>query len=509
LLLFSDAELICLIDDLVFSKLIDIPPSEVRIPKSLNEKEWSTELSSLGIRSSLYPAIIGLHGEIWAAYKKLGILEDLRWRVRSSQPGEPSLRIALMDFIRSHGPAGAVKDLVLPSRDVTKALEADLWFKVEPQEKESESIAKILWKFGFTVARYGREQHILKQRTSDFKAAVLKLPSHPGEEDYAAVRSIGVNLFISVESLLQDVIAFNSWLLSSDHFSLTRFAYSKSDALIAVKRMLGDSIKSGGQTFTWDVGGHNALGTELVYLMALRDWLAGRPQADATTLLREETDFPHYWKGEFVDFPFRHSELWADCSPEMLAEYSRLVDELYQQASQADFAGVRNGIDHKREEGDFPSSDRMLGCASRLEQIADMVDHRSLIPKLIWPTKMEQDSFGNITFSYEDSSGIVSNFKGPTSVLGLSHQYRPDLPYIAAPLNLLGLPNSELRFTVNPKSEYSSYWADYPKRLLVKQVDEDDETSGQAQSEKLSDEEPQVDVTVETQLALADADIAV
>ena len=205
-----------------------------------------------------------------------------------------------------------------------------------------------------------------KQRLQEFRATVIKMPTHPSEEDYAAVRSAGVNVFVSVEELLEDIITFNTWVLFSDHFLDTQFGFKREEALKSVTQALGASIKEADKEFTWDESGANTLGTQLVYLTTLRDWLGNLITADRSDLERPPGDYPHYHNDPFADFPFKHSQLWADAAPETLAEYSGLINMVHQQATQADLANIRNGLDHKRDNKQFPAADRMLACISRL-----------------------------------------------------------------------------------------------------------------------------------------------
>lgn len=470
LLLLGDRELSNFIDELIANRSIDIPPSEVRSPKTYaprsKSSSYSSELSSLGIRSVRHAPVLRLHAEIWHAYKSLGILGDLSWRIRRSQADEAGLAIALMDYIRSQGPETAVRNLIFPSAAITSEIQEKAHFTLVSSDAEVDSIRKVLWKFGFSVSRYSKELQLLRGRIAEFKTAVLRMPTSPSEEDCGAVRAVGVNLFVSLEGFLEDLLAFNVWLLTSDHFAGTHFTFSKVDALQAVGKHLGKEVRSGDTVFFWNAGGENTLGSLLTYFEAFRKWLAALNSVDKSSLLRDTEDFPHYAKDPVRNFAFRHRQLWADSTPERIGEYASMIDNIYTQAAQADFASIRNGLDHKRDEGAFPSTDKMLGCASRLEQIVDLADHRSLIPKLIWPAKIERDAAGNSTLYLEDYKGAVSTIFGPTPVAGGAKQVF-GLPYIAFPLNFLSLPNSDMLLNVSPKSEYSIYWADYPMRRYI------------------------------------------
>jgi hypothetical protein len=68
-----------------------------------------------------------------------------------------------------------------------------------------------------------------------------------------------------VEHLLEEFIAFNVWLLASDHVNQTKFEYRFEDAVGAVSKTLGLSLRINDQDFAWRPSGGNVLGTLLVY----------------------------------------------------------------------------------------------------------------------------------------------------------------------------------------------------------------------------------------------------
>ncbi len=469
LLLLKDFDLVTFLDELIARGQIEIPPTEVRSARTYVSTEYNdhkTHLSSLGVRTNFHPPMIRLQGEIWQAYSSINGLAELEWKICRTRGESSGLRIALMNYIVQNGPEETVQNLIFSSQLVHEQIEEKLQFKFMKGETEKESARKLLWKFGFSIPRYGSDQELLRNRMADFKSATLRMPLRPSEEDRAAVRSVGVNLFVSVEGFLEDLIAFNVWLITSDHFIDTRFKYEKTKALGAVSKYLDDFTGSGEARTSWNVSGANTLGILLAYLAALRNWLETRRTAESSSLKRESKDLPHYFEDPLWSFPFRHRELWADVPKEVLEEYIALIDNIHRQAVQADLPSVRNGLDHKRSDAEFPTADKMLACVSRLEEMFDLADHRSLIPKLVWETRSENDSSGNATAYLRDYKGdtIVMSGPAPTPNMRVAGF---GVPYIAAPLNFLSLPNAHILFGVLEKSAYSDYWSGYPIRRFI------------------------------------------
>jgi len=467
LLLLPDASLVRFLDELIAAQDIVIPPSESRTRKTYTygpTRDTSSRVTSLGIRSRAHPPVIELSGAIWSTYAALNQIDDLRWRLREHEGSTP--RHSVLEYIRSVGPRCAVRDLILPSRAITTAVFEQRGFTMLPGENEDKLIDRLLWKLGFNLPRYEDTHQLLRNRIEEFESCVLQLAGDLSEEDKARVRSIGVNLFVSVECLLEELVSYNVWLFSSDHFTGSNFRYTSESAHCAVVATLGAKITSGSVDFEWSTEGENTLGTLLAYFQAYRAWLRVRPDSDRTPLLRPKDDYPHYAEDTVWEFPFQHTELWADIPAEVLAIYSGVINQVFTQLSQAELPLIRNGLDHKRPAGTFPAPDRMLACVSRLRQVAELIDRRRLVPKLYWGTKSESDSNGNVCDTFQDYRGTSVALWEPPMVLAVPPKSFGH-PYLIAPLDLLNLPNTMLVFSVTTRSPYSEYWKDYPRRRFI------------------------------------------
>ncbi|MCB2144908.1 MAG: hypothetical protein KQI81_00435 [Deltaproteobacteria bacterium] len=467
LLLLPDRDLIYFIDELVANKVILIPPAELRTRITYvygPDLKLKSSLSSLGIRSCIYPAVIELASTIWSTYESLGQNDDLSWRLRKTDLS--GLKHSIFEFIRTHGPEKTVKDLILPSRSVITAIAEEYNFQIFPGEDERKTIRRLLWKLGFNLSRYEENYEILHNRLQEFQACLLTLGSKLGEGDKAKVRGVGVNLFVSMESFLEDLICYNVWMLSADHFTGTHFKYNRRDAHNSVVLALGAEVNSGEETFAWSIEGSNTLGTLMAYLHCFRAWLKNRHEVDKTQLERKKEDFPHYADDKVWVFPYLHTQLWADVPSEILVGYTETIESISKQLAQADLSNIRNGIDHKREDDKFPETDRMLACLSRIHQAVEIADTKRLIPKLFWGNEIEGDSHGNIRYTLEDYRGSVISLWDPPIVMTHKGQSLGE-PCLVAPTDFLFQPNSTLRFRIVAKSEFSDYWENYPRRRFV------------------------------------------
>jgi hypothetical protein len=375
--------------------------------------------------------------------------------------------MALAEYLRTKGPSEALSQLVFTSRPVTESVCQSLELPVaEVKNPTQATISRVLWKFGFDIPRYDEVLERFRLRLERMNEAALSFAPEQGEDAREALRSAGVNLFISVEEFLEEFIAFNIWLLASDHFVATRFKYRPSEARQIVSEILGEMLSTEYGEFRWQPIGGNTLGVLLQYLSAAARWTLSlvAPEApDRISLQRPQEQLPHYAENPNKRFPFRHKQLWADCDPDELRRHIQGFDRICKLFSQANLASVRNGLEHKRDEERFPTSDAILACVARLREALELADAQRYYPKTFWLYEVTSDRFGAKKFSLQDYRHKALIISGPTIAAGLQGIGYSDA-LVVAPTNLLGLPNSLLRFTVAKRSEYSEYWANYPRR---------------------------------------------
>jgi hypothetical protein len=468
LMVVTDREIASYLDDCILNGVFDIPVSESRAPKSRPTQfsflDTKSELSSLGVRSVQPAPLAFLCSVLWKAYADSDMSDDLAWRLRA---GSGSVQAALFDYVRTNGAPQAYRELVLPSRPVFDYVckSVDAWPGISRETAERQ-VAYLLWKTGFNEPRHHEFALRFRARLDQFREVLLGTLSIESEDDRERIRSSGVNLFVSAEEFLDGLISFNTWLLATDHFLKSKFVFSIADARRSVSDSLGTSLPGDGGDIHWNVAGDNALGTLLRYMDEMVRWIRSLEAADRTVVQRPKDDYPHYADHPFRPFPFRHSQLWADAN---IGEFRRYVDGLeaiVKLVGRSELAYVRNGIDHRREEGRFPSLDKMLACVDRLKEAFELADVHRYLPKSYWLLRKATDRAGATEYEFRDHRDRPLSVFGPPAVSGLRAVGFKN-PYVVAPHNLLGLPNAMLVFGVREDSEYSRYWQDYPKRRFI------------------------------------------
>jgi hypothetical protein len=464
--------LVSCIDRLILTDQIGIPISEVRSPKKSPPAKnicFISEVSSLGIRSGHSQPFALLCSSILRAYEKTGTINELGWRLQS----DPSrgIEVTLTDFIRREGPEEAVAKLILTSRAVTEEVCADLRLSVEETvPRTDKTVPRILWKYGFEIPRFDDTSARLNNWLGQFEDLLSRPDITAGEEGRERIRAIGVNLFVAVEKFLDHLLSFNVWLLTSDHWGESRFTYRMSDARRAVSRLLGDRVDSPEGPLVWKTNGENALGTQLAYLNEFDLWLDSLPSEHPN--LRTDVVIPAMGDHSHRPFPFHHTALWADSNPSDFMRYKNLFKNVKKSVAQADVAGVRNGIDHQRDESRFPTEESLWTCVTRLKAGVRAAEQNRIYPVHYWFHSRFDTSFGTTCYTYKNYRGETHILYRPATVEGLPNLPRTH-PVVFAPVNFLGAADALLSFTVMGESEYAKYWASFPR--ISKVLPEPDE----------------------------------
>jgi hypothetical protein len=280
------------------------------------------------------------------------------------------------------------------------------------------------------------------------------------------LRAAGVNLFVSLEYFIETLIAYSTWVLARDHFVHTRFVYERSESLASIPQVLGRSVTAGSLEAVWNPRGGNTLGTLLAFAASLRTWLASLADRDRESLRRPTEDLPHFAEQPDKVFPFVHTQLWADSDRGALIEFEKGLREILTLVLEANAASVRNGLDHRRDEAEFPSHESMEGCVRKLATATERADAERYIPKRFWLSSVTDDQFGRSQLTLTDIAGREIIVNGPSQAVGLpALKFRETITVAAG--NLLGLPGAPLTFHVKEASLYADYWEGYPRRRWI------------------------------------------
>lgn len=468
LMTLPDRRLVELLDDLTAESTIDIPIGECRkareAPPRGSNYDSTSELSALGARSYRGNPCVNLVTAVLRASEAENLANELKWRLGSDTTGSPDK--ALVEYLRSNGPKATVNEIVLSSAAITRILCTELQVRLSETGDKEKLAQRLLWKLGFDPVRFDQRLQRCHDRLDSLRDILLGVGSIDTESDRERIRAVGVNLFVSLEELLSDLLCFNVWLLASDHFADTEFTFDRAEALVVVAETLGNEIDTGEEKLSWSSNGENSLGVLLAYLQRSANWMLSLSEGDRADLRRPEADLPHFADDERRKFPFLHRALWADADPAQLRRFVDGYRSIVTLLGQADLASIRNGLDHFREASRFPKVDAMLACVARIEQAVQKADIERFFPKIWWVIDLQQDRNGQGQLVFGDYAERRLVHYKPSLISGLK-KARTESPFVIAPGDLLGTPNSQLLFATQRKTEYSAYWEGYPRRRRV------------------------------------------
>ena len=469
LLLASNEELIRSIDACIFEKLIKVPLTEVRSarmkpPKIISSHEPSS-ISIFGIRSRKYDPVLYLSSVIWKAYAESNQLGDLAWLCRKGahtpQLGE------VLEYLRNYTAKDAIQELIIRNRNIFTPVLNELRLDYDKLHDDPELVDKMLWKFGFNPARFDMKYGRLRSQLSALKEEAIKSPKRLSADDRDNLRSKGVNVFVSLENTIEELLSYNIWVLNTDHFS-NKFRYKFADAIKTVGATLGDSVEIKGNVFGWlDASGGNNLGTLLVYCRLAVDWMNKLSSHDKSSFEKSAGDLPFFVDDPIAKFPFLHTALWADASAPDLNDFISEFKYIVEQLEGSKIAEIRNGLDHYRNEEQFPTADSIIACEGRLNSVLDRADIKRLIPKTYHMCEFHSDEYGIIEFVSRDYRSQRMSIRRPSMLSGLPEP-KQSKAFVVPFGNLLGQSNSEMLFFMEEDSQYSSMWANYPSRKTGK-----------------------------------------
>ncbi len=106
---------------------------------------------------------------------------------------------------------------------------------------------RLLWKLGFDVRRYDQKYSKFRSSLITFRESAIQADVRPSDSDRDSIRSSGVNAFVYSENFIEELISYNVWLLSQDHFGYTLFKYSFDNAVSIVTDVVGRVQNGQGQ----------------------------------------------------------------------------------------------------------------------------------------------------------------------------------------------------------------------------------------------------------------------
>lgn len=474
-LLLDDKVIIDALEKLLQDGLISIPNAEVRTPRlgGRGPSGWLgmySEISQFGYRrvSSSFPditiAIARLRKMILAFYeeRKLGD-STLLHLLRFSNGGSASQK--LDDYIRRSDPRTVLQELIsIHDKGLYQCLD-HLKFGFAPESKcvedEAALINKILWKLGFSVPSHSSVHGTFKNRLDALLSSSRDV-TNSSEAARERTRSAAVNLFVSLEEILDMGLSYSSWLFLSDHFGRTRFRFKVTEGrMIAAKHLSGKKL--GGTTkLELKKDGKNTLYPLIEGLRVLAEHITILHKKSARKFLRALDDEPGYaGKNALEEFPFAHTVFLYDLSEADIATCAGVLMKASAVLRDGNICDIRNRLEHKRE--DFPSRDEVEQCCNAVSIAIGYLVDSGLCPVEYYRAETRTDTFGRVVHVFENYGGQRVSLNCFPSHL-LSYNPPSDGPIAITPSVHIGDSADIFYADIVNVSEYVEMWRDYPKR---------------------------------------------
>jgi len=365
-------------------------------------------------------------------------------------------------------PMEIVKNLVLPRPKLFQEAAGYLRFGNFPVPRTSADkdalVNKILWKLGFRVPLYPSLNELFWRRLEALKRVTnLDLAAEADQEE---ARSVGVNLFVSLEEVLDQTLAFAVWSLLSDHYAggrYTGFQFNLQTARIVMVGKLNGVDLGRGEHLVLNSSGKNNLFGLIEGLRAMAD-MADRflTEEDPSLYQRPYSEFPGYAGESGVElFPFVHTVAILDLDREAALHITALLRDAARALVRGNVMSVRNRIQHGGR--DFPSKDQLNTAISSIEQAVLALEAGGICPLASLYAGTAFDQYGRSCAELRDYRGRITMLCQPSELRssGLPGSITPQAIFRTARLSASA---EVLRFSFQEDSEFSRLWADYPRR---------------------------------------------
>ncbi|MEI2404455.1 hypothetical protein, partial [Niallia taxi] len=397
ILLFKNTDIIACLEMLIQNDEIKIPFSEIRDSyfgfRSSNTIPTKCQVSPLGLRiisKNKGLASLRLKHLILAIYKDL---EELDWKLRLVEG--KNLNDKLENLLMNENPRQIVKDYFLSSpKHIKFTMNYLLINQLDtPTDNKQEEylINKILWKLGFNITAFPDYLQKFWDRLNDFEEVSTSI--HPyNEDEKEKIRSSAVNLFVSVEELLDASLTFITWVLLSDHYGETKYKFNLDNSRVFMSTELSGKKQTESGPIMFDSKGKNTLFPLIQGFTILSDYLDAL-RINGEKYKRVEHDIPDYInKTDLYIFPFHHTKLVLDLSDQVYNNITSLLKKITVLFDKKKVANVRNKLEHKRI--DFPTYDEIKDACLALKEVGSLLEENGICPVVYQFNETCTDTFG-------------------------------------------------------------------------------------------------------------------
>jgi hypothetical protein len=474
LLLASDEAIASSVEDLVENKRIEVPPTELRTPVFWIRRTWANivwECSQFGLRAvpkktTISPIrLANLIRELYAGDEQR---EQLAWTLRHVD-GD-TMAEKLDRYLSEADPRDILRDTVLSGQNrIERAFSLLKYGRFSvPATREDEEwlISKILWKLGFNIGLYPQYQSRFWKRHATLLQAARTCTDYD-EREKESVRSAGANFFVSLEEVLDYSLSFVTWVLLSDHYGSTKFKCNLDQARRSMASQLSARAPARAESLEpleFDPEGVNTLYPLVQGFSLLADVCQEKLEGDSAAFVRPLEECPGYHLRSHTDvFPFRHTTLLLDLQDDDRNRIIHTLRGLTAKMDQAQVCSIRNRMQHRRREHEFPSQDEIESVCSSTGSVVAEMEESGVCPSIYLHAGTFKDRYGRTAVTLRDYKGREVTLHEP-SPYSRANPTSFDQPVIVVPWIRIPGSSEPIRFRFEEESEYTELWRGYPKR---------------------------------------------
>lgn len=468
-LLALDKSISAVIDSLIFEKRIRIPNTEKRsLVAASPVPSWThavPECSDLGLRVVGRGVAANPPARLKSLVLKTYCSEDsqtqLKWSLR--HVAGSSVAEQLESLMWSEPPAKLLRNLIVNNIAMLKSalvqLKSEHLEFPDSDAEEALFVQRLLWKMGFEKTEYESSVAPFWERLRRFQS-VVSSAKQEDESWISTVRSVGVNLFVRLEELLSNTLAFLCWVFLADPLADAHIYNARKSRLLIAKELNG-LVETTNGPVVFDPDGKNTMLPLIIGFTAfarrVREVLGEREK-----YVKEKLLLAHYHgKNSVQIFPYKHTKYVCDASDVDAQSIVQICEETAAKLQQSKVFEIRNKLEHNNEE--IPSAKEMAKAGELLSDVVAKLQDCGLVPVIFAFKKAESDVFSRAWIASQDASGREIRWQTSPVLMTIR-----SLPSVGAPQIIVAgfnVPETKepLRFGVQEDSDYTKMWQDYPK----------------------------------------------
>lgn len=369
-------------------------------------------------------------------------------------------------YIGSESPEDAIRKLAFTDEQRVRAcldqIRASHFPLPKTQSEENRLIARMLWKLGFPPTAFPSPLTPFTERLRNLKQVASGRAALSEEEWREQVRSVGTNVFVALEELLDLSLPFLTWLLLADHLE-ENHDFNLERARAFTQAQISGILSTDRGPVEYYADSKNTLFPLILGFTALLKKVKRLFEDGPNKYLKPKVLLGHYAHTSNLQcFPYKHRHFVLDMSSPDIEATTAFLEATADKLQSSGAMGIRNAIDHHSPT--FPAASEIEACCDALLLLAAELDSLGFVPTLSAHVRTTTDVYGRIVVTAKNHAGRELTWRRSPALEAL--QTLPDIrsPQILVPAIHVAETAEIVRLSLDYSSEYDRLWSDYPRR---------------------------------------------